>query len=52
MPQVLNFDEVEMILVPYQIRPLTGSNKPLLIHLPTALGGSIVAGLISMLIRY
>jgi len=49
--QVVHLDEVEVILALYQIRPLIGPFKSLLIHLPTVLGGSVVAGLISTLIR-
>jgi len=52
MTQVVHLDEVEVILVPYQIRPLIGPSKPVLIHVSTALGGSVVAGLMSTLIRH
>jgi len=52
MTLVVHLDEVEVILAPYQIRPLIGLFKPLLIHLPTVLGGTVVAGLISTLIRH
>jgi len=52
LTQVVHLDEVEVILAPYQIRPLIGPFKPLLIHLPTGLGGRVVAGLISTLIRH
>ena len=52
MTQVVHLDEVEVILAPYQIRLLIGPFKPLLIHLSTALGRSIVTGLISTLIRH
>ena len=52
MTQVVHLDEVEVLLAPYLIRPLIGPFKPLLIHRSTALGGSIVADLISTLICY
>jgi len=52
MTQVVHLDKVEVILALYQIHPLIGPLKPLLIHLPTALGGSVVAGLISTLIHH
>ena len=52
LTQVVHLDEVEVILAQYQIRQLIGPFKPLLIHLPTRLGGSVVAGLISTLIGY
>jgi len=50
MTQVVHLDEVEVILAPYLFRLLIGPFKPLLIHLPTALGGSVMAGPISILI--
>jgi len=52
MTLIVHLDEVEVILAPYQIHPLIGPLKPLLIHLPTALGRSALAGLISTLIRH
>ena len=52
MTQLVHIDEVEVILTLYLIRPLIGPSKPLLIHLPTALGGSVVAGHISSLIYH
>jgi len=52
MTQVVHPDEVEVILALYQIPPLIGPFKPLLIHLLTAPGGSVIAGLNSTLIRY
>jgi len=52
MTQVVHLDEVEVILAPYQMCRLIGPFKPLLIHLPTTLGGSVVVGLINMWIRH
>ena len=52
MNLVVHLNGVEVILVPYRIRPLIGPFKPLLIHLPMAPGGSVMAGLISMLIGH
>ena len=52
MTQLVHLDEVETILARYQIRPLIGPFKLLLIYLPTVLGGSVVADLTSMLIRH
>jgi len=52
MTQVVHLDEVELILELYQIRPLIAPFNPVLIHLPTALGGRVVASLISTLIRH
>jgi len=52
MTQGMHLNEVEVILALYQIRPLIGPFKALLIHLLMALGSSVVAGLISMLIRH
>ena len=52
MTPVVHLDEVEVILAPYQIRPLIAPFKPLLIYLQTALGGSVVIGLIGMVIRH
>ena len=37
MSQVVNLDEVEVVLTPYQIRPPIGPFNPLLISLSTAI---------------
>ena len=50
--QVVHYDEVEVSLVWYQICRVIGPFKSLLILLVTAVGGSVVAGLISTLIRH
>ena len=52
MTQVVHLDKVEVILAPYQIRPLIGPFKPLLINLLRVLGDSVVASLISTLIHH
>jgi len=52
MSLVVYLDEVEVILAQYQIRPLIGSFKSLLIHQSTVLKDSIVGGHISILIRH
>jgi len=52
MTQVVHLDEVEVILALNQIRPVIDLFNPVLIHLPTVLGGSAVAGLIRTLIHH
>jgi len=51
MTQVVPLDKVEVIRAPHQIRLLIGLFNHVWIHLLMALGGSVVVGLISTLIR-
>ena len=50
--KVVHFDEVEVIFLADQICPLVMPLKPILIHLLTAFGGSVVLDLFSTVVGY
>ena len=52
MTKVVHFDEAEVVFLADQICQLSKPLKPILIRLLTAFGGSVVADVFNMLVRY